>query len=725
MSRRAAYPGLLRAALLAVCLALWGGWPAPVHAQETPAPPEAEAPAPPALLVADRVYVSSDRTLVAEGNVEAFQGDTRLRAARIEFDRSQGTLKIDGPIRIDEGGRVTILADAAEMDDGLRNGLLTGARMVLDQQVQLAALQMSRVSGRYTQLYKSAVTSCHVCDDRPPLWQIRAKRVVHDQLERQLYFEEAQVRVLDVPVLYLPALRLPDPTLKRATGFLIPSIRTTTQLATGVKVPYFIRMGDHRDLTLEPYLSSRTRTLNWRYRQAFRRGRLEFEGAITRDDLIPGETRGVLFGEGLFDLGNDFELSFDIQATSDNAYLLDYGWGDLDRLKSEIALTRTKRNRFFRTSLIHFDSLRDGENESTLPTIVGDVRYEQRLFPNAIGGELRLAMVGHGHYRSSDLDVLGRDILRATAEAYWLRSWIGAQGLRADAEIGAAIDSFRINQDSFFPTRANRFTPRAGLTLRYPMARTTARGGIHQIEPVLQLAWSDVQGDPVPNDESRFSEFDRGNLLSLSRFPAYDRREDGPRMAYGLHWSRFGQGGWEASATVGQVIRKTADPSFTQSSGLSGTSSDILVAGQYKAANGLNLVARTLFDDAFSFSKAEFRGRWHNSWLNLDASYLWLGADPVEGRTRALSEIWFDGDYRVNQNWTAGANLRYDLSAASATTAGIGLIYRNECVEVDLSVDRRYTSSTSVEPSTVFGFTIALRGFSVAGDKERYKRTCS
>ena len=36
----------------------------------------------PALLVADSVFITSDKTLVAEGNVEAFQGDTRLRASR-------------------------------------------------------------------------------------------------------------------------------------------------------------------------------------------------------------------------------------------------------------------------------------------------------------------------------------------------------------------------------------------------------------------------------------------------------------------------------------------------------------------------------------------------------------------------------------------------------------------------------------------------------------------
>ena len=197
------------------------------HAQGIDAAPEEDSQ--PALLVADSVFITSDRKLVAQGNVEAFQGDTRLRASKITFDRENDTLTIEGPIRIDEGGTITVLANYAELDKDLQNGLLTGARMVLDQQLQLAALQMTRVNGRYTQLYKTAVTSCHVCDDgRPPLWQIRARKITHDQQERQLYFEDAQFLILDVPVLYFPGMRLPDPTLKRATGFLIPSVRSTS-----------------------------------------------------------------------------------------------------------------------------------------------------------------------------------------------------------------------------------------------------------------------------------------------------------------------------------------------------------------------------------------------------------------------------------------------------------------------------------------------------------------
>lgn len=692
------------------------------------APPEAattEEAAQPAMLVADQVFITPERQLIAEGNVEAFQGDIRLRARRIVFDRETGRLTVEGPIRIDQGGQATILASGAELDDGLQNGLLSGARMVFDQQLQLASLQMTRVGGRYTELYKTTVTSCNVCENgKAPLWQVRAQKVTHDQKEQQLYFEGAQFRVLDVPVFYFPGLRLPDPTLKRATGFLIPSIRTTSQLGTGIKVPYFFKLGDDKDLTLSPYISSKTRTLDFRYRQAFRRGRIEIEGAYTRDDLIPGEDRGFVFANGHFDLPEDFKLNFVVRTVSDNGYLADYGLPDLDRLRSEIAVTRIKRDSAFRIGLIHYETLRDSENEDEIPSNIFDVNYEQRYFPVGIGGEIRMGLIGHGHQRTSGADVVGRDIARATADVEWLRSWTFSQGLRADWRMGASVDKFRIWNDSNYPPEITRTTPRAALTLRYPMKRMAANA-THYIEPIAQVGWAQVSDEDVPNDESNFVEFDQGNLLALSRFPAPDQREDGTTTVIGLNWARYSKLGWQAFASAGQVFRQPADPRFSKTSGLGGTSSDILIAGQIKSPSGLGLTARGILDGALNFSKAEFRGDWTGERSNVSGTYLWLGRDPAESRSRAVSEFWFDGSYEVNPFWTASANLRYDIEDSQATRAGFGLVYKNECVTVNITVNRRYTTSTSVEPSTDFGFSIALNGFAVKSGNKEYRRTCS
>lgn len=713
--------------ILTCACALWMIAQSAALAQELPAPPK------PAVLIADNVSVSRNRVLTARGNVEAFQGQLRLTAQQISFDQRSGKLTIIGPITIQDGADITILADQAELSRDLQNGLLTGARMVLNQQLQLASVEMNRVNGRYTQLYKTAVTSCHVCDDgRPPLWQIRAKRVIHDQAEQQLYFDQAQFRIRNVPVFYLPRLRLPDPTLKRASGFLIPSLATTSQLGTGIKVPYFFKLGDHRDLTLTPYWSARTKTIEFRYRQAFRTGRIHFEGAVTRDKLRPGEDRGYVFGHGRFDLARDYVLEFDLETTSDDAYLTEYSYSNKDRLDSEVSISRTRRDKYVRFGFVNFKTLRDGEDNATLPTNVIDGVYERRLFPTALGGELRLSANAHAHFRRSDLDIDGpdldsdidgRDVLRLNLEANWIRQWTTVGGFLIQSQLGFAADAFQVNQDSSFPDAEAGFAPHAAMTLRYPLIKRTSRA-THVLEPLVQIAFVGGSDLNVPVDESTRVEFDEGNLLSLSRFPRPDRRERGQSAAIGVQWARFAQNGMDTKLTFGQVLRRQNDSDFTTTSGLSGTSSDFLLAAQLRTNGGLSIVGRTLFNEQFDVSKAEVRGDWIGKRTKIGTSFIWLTDDAAEDRATAVSELTFDGSYAINQNWTTSANVRYDLIDDRAASAGVGLEYNNECVSVDLGINRRYTSSTSVEPSTSLGFTVSLRGFAASNGTEKYARSC-
>ena len=174
--------------------------------------------------------------------------------------------------------------------------MLTSARLVLQQQLQLAAAEIQRVDGRYTAMQRVVASSCKICaGSSTPLWEIRARRVVHDQAKQQLYFDHAQFRLGGVPVMYIPRLRMPDPSLKRASGFLLPSLKNNSNFGTGLMLPYFIKIGDSRDLTVTPFFTTGgIRTVNLRYRQAFATGGIEISGGMSRDRLLPGETRGYV-----------------------------------------------------------------------------------------------------------------------------------------------------------------------------------------------------------------------------------------------------------------------------------------------------------------------------------------------------------------------------------------------------------------------------------------------
>ncbi|WP_225027309.1 LPS-assembly protein LptD [Xinfangfangia pollutisoli] len=677
-----------------------------------------------ATLVSDRLEITGDNQLVASGAVEIFYQGNRLRAARLVYDKASDRLQIEGPIILtDAGGNTTLFASAADLSADMTEGILTSARLVLNQQLQIAANRAMRIGGRYTELDQVVASSCKICENSPvPLWEIRAARVVHDQEARQLYFDQAQFRVAGLPIFYIPRLRMPDPTLDRTTGFLMPVVRTTSDLGFGLKLPYFVALGEDKDLTVTPYLTARhSRTLELRYRQAFRTGKIEVTGALTRDRLLPGEDRGFIFANGEFDLPDDFKLTFRLQAASDNAYLLDYGYSDTDMLDSRVEISRTRRNGFFSARVVSFQSLRDDEDNNTLPSLITDVTFHRRFSLWTLGGEGGFRLQTHSHLRTSnnpldgpDPDDIadGRDVSRISARIDWRRSFILAGGIEATILGEASADAYTIGQDGIYGGDHARSHAAAGVELRWPWVKHVAEtGATHVIEPVVQLIWAGQNGARIPNEDSALVEFDEGNIWSLDRFPGADAVEEGKRANIGVSWTRYDPAGWSLGMTVGRVVRDRDRDQFGVASGLNTGQSDWLAALTVDWQNGFAATGRVILDDDFALTKGELRLALNREKVALSTSAIWAVADPQENRPDPTREFAFDARWQATPALMAKMSGRYDFQTDRGTLAGMGVEYRNDCVLVDFSVSRRFTSSTSVTPTTSFGLSVDLIGF--------------
>ena len=686
-----------------------------------------------ASLVAERVEITGTSQLIAEGDVEIFFKGRRLKAQRIVYDSTTDRLQITGPIVLVDDSGTFILASQADLSADLADGVLKSARLVLNQQLQLASTEVQRVGGRYTRLGRTVASSCQVCAANPrPLWEIRASQVVHDQQTRQLYFDDAQFRIAGIPVFYLPRLRIPDPTLKRANGFLRPKLRTTSGLGTGIKLPYFLAIGDSADLTITPYATlNKGRAVELRYRQAFRTGTIEVNGAFARDALLPGENRGYFLATGGFVLPRDFQLSFRLEAVTDPAYLLDYGVSEKDRLDSRLAITRTRRNEYMAAQFTYFNSIRDAEVNATLPSVIGDLTFHRRFSGGPLGGEAGLQFQTHSHRRASastlDADGNGisdgRDLSRASLRLDWRRGFILSNGIEVTGLGEMTADFYSISQDAIYGGNTARVHGAAAVELRWPWLRATA-GASHVIEPIAQLIWSPSTAETLPNEDSALVEFDEGNLFSLNRFPGSDATERGVRANLGVSWTRYDPEGWSVGATLGRVVRARDLNQFGVASGLDGPSSDLLAAVQLTLASGLQVTNRLVFDDGFDMTKGEVRLDLAKDRYGISSGYIWNIADLSENRPDPTSELAFDGYYKLSEGWTGKASGRYDFEASRATKAGLGLEFKNECVVVDLSLSRRFTSSTSVQPTTDFGLSVELAGIG-GGTKAGPARRCS
>lgn len=679
-----------------------------------------------ALLVADSVLITTENRLVADGNVEAFFEGTRLFTDKIVYDQEADELIIPGPVRIHEPNGDVFLADSADLDSKLKNGILIGARYVLNEEMQILSAQTDRVGdGRFTVLRKVITTSCQICGNGPPIWQIRSKSAIHDRQEKQIYFKNAQFRLLGVPVLYMPRMRIPDPTLKRTTGFLMPSFIWDSNLGNGLKLPYFITMGDHADLTLTPFVTAKTKTLEYRVRRMFRKGYVEVRGAVSQDALLPGQTRNYLTGFGTFDLGNSFVLSFDVETASDRGYRGTYGYSGRDRLGSGVTLTRVKRDVFFKAEVLNFETLRDNESNDTQPTGVANVAYERRYRFANLGGELTSRVEAHGHRRPSTTDIVGRDMSRIHVDLNYAQDWTLAGGLRAGLTTGLGVDRHFVRDDSTANGQSTSVVPSAALKLSWPLVARTDGGASYLLEPIAQIGWSGGTPSTLPNDESVLVDWDEGNLLSLSRFPTKERRETGTVGAIGLRWQRLHAESWSAGLTIGQVFRQTADPSFSRTSGLQSLTSDTLLSLYAETAWGGAVRARGLFDAGFDPVKVEAQFSYARNKWSVSGNYVELQADTAENRTSPVAEWSLNSTYRVSRHWTAAANWQYDLLTDRAARTGGKVTYQNECISIGLGAARSFASSSTLVPKTTYELAIALRGFSTGGSGKAARRQCT
>ncbi len=688
-----------------------------------------------ARLVADALRIAGDSTLIAEGHVEIFYQGKVLRAQRVVYDQPNDSLRLDGPIILSDGENTSILASQAQLSADLSQGVMTSARLVLSQQLQLAAATLNRVNGRYTSLDKVVASSCKICKgSTTPLWELRAKRVVHDQTEQQLYFDAAQLRLGGVPVFYIPRLRMPDPSLQRATGFLIPSLRTSSTLGTGLHLPYFIKIGDHRDVTLTPFFTTKgSKTVELRYRQAFRTGNIELSGSLSRDRLLAGSNRAYLLATGHFDLPRDFKLALRAEAVTDPAYLLDYGYSQTDRLDSRIEISRTRRNEYISGRLISFHSIREGEDNATLPSIVGDLTFARRFSLGPLGGMGKFQLQTHAHTRTSkattdgtDADNIsdGRDMQRLSLHADWRRTFALQNGIQMAVLGETAGDFYHITQDAIYAGSKTRLHGAIAAELRWPWVKSSQNGVSHLIEPVAQLVFASNGASTIPNEDSALVEFDEGNLFALSRFPGSDAVENGARANLGINYLRSDPNGWTLGVTAGRVVRKGDPLLFSAGSGLDGLRSDWMVAWQLDMAQ-LGLSNRVLFDDAFNVTKAELAAAFTSDRLTMTTGYTHTVADASEARYSPIRELTLASGYKFNENWSGNLSSRYDFETERTAKAGAGLTFRNECLLVDLSLSRRFTSSTSVVASTDFGLAVELLGFggsSSAGSARQCRR---
>ena len=134
-----------------------------------------------------------------------------------------------------------------------------------------------------TDLSKSVFTVCKIRKDKCPPWLLKAKKITHDKIKKTIYYNNATLKVYDIPIFYFPKFFHPDPTVKRQSGFLTPFFTDTTTVGAGFGLPYYWAISNEKDFTFTPKLYAKENILFLNeYRQAFRNGFLILDTSYTQ-----------------------------------------------------------------------------------------------------------------------------------------------------------------------------------------------------------------------------------------------------------------------------------------------------------------------------------------------------------------------------------------------------------------------------------------------------------
>ena len=323
------------------------------------------------------------------------------------------------------------------------------------------------------------------------------------------------------------------------------------------------------------------------------------------------------------------------------------------------------------------------------------------------------------------------DSRQASGNVEWRRNFTLIGGVRLETYAQARADVFSVGDAHEATTGPTGVTMQAaagsttrglgtlGTTLSWPLIRQVGNSSLI-LEPIVQLAVSPRQGLNlnIPNEDSVAFEFDETNLFSYNRLPGVDLYEGGFRANVGGRANLVWDGGHTATLTVGRVFRDAPDPIFTLQTGLQGTSSDYVVAGTVSPINGLQLFSRSRLDtSSFHVHREEFGADFSAAWFRGGVRYDY-NENALFVNGNGIVQIGKTEDANANfeafplKNWGASVNFTRDLQQKINPIEQFGLIYRDDCIRVDViyTHDETYAAAIGASNSITVRLTLATFG---------------
>ena len=578
----------------------------------------------PALLYADKLTADHELGLiVARGNVKIYHEDRQLKADVVTYNKQTGIITASGNVILTQPSGEVTFANYVEITGDLKNGIMREIRMIMADEAKLAAISGTRRDGTKTQLERSVYSPCKVCrerPDKPPVWQIKSQTTLWDSESHDIIHTDAFIEMFGVPVMYVPYLRHPDPTIKRRSGLLAPVFGYSSDAKTFIMVPYYYVISDDKDLTLSPLVTADEGFfLGGEYRQRLNQGKVKLAGSLGQGNRFSSskgkskqKVRGHIDSTLKYNINKDWRARLDVVRSTDQTYLRQfpyYGYVAENSLVSKGLAEGFYGRNYYKVEGMAFQTMKDGDPQSRVPLILPllDMNYLSR--PQGIG------------YRwSIDANALvvsrkrGTDTRRLSLKGGWqlpLNSPLGDV-----YTLSASVRGDAYHRDNFVPENSNqkeegfrgRFFPQASVDWRYPFVSYLTEGQVI-LEPILNFVVSPKLNDQekIPNEDGFILEPNDYSLFFENRLPGLDRIDDGTRFTYGFKSDVDVASELQAGLFLGQTYSFKSSREILGETGFEKRWSDYIGRIYVTVGNNLDLRYRFRVDrDNLRLRRSEF-----------------------------------------------------------------------------------------------------------------------
>jgi LPS-assembly protein len=371
---------------------------------------------------ADRItHQQKPEKIIAEGRVilqqmkEETPTGLEIKADRIEYHVDINTVDAVGSLLLQDKND-ELRAAEAEFDLNKQTGFFKQATIFWqDTNLSASADLINKTGINSYHFVNGKLTTCPPSRDKAPDWSIWG-RDVEINLNDYARLKHATFRVKDVPVFYLPYLRIPIRKDKKG-GILFPEYSSSSRNGTGIIAPVFINLSPSYDMTLYPgYYSERGPLLAGEFRYiadfdskgTFMFTYLDDRLEDTPDDdfksdgiLRTNSQRYWIRGKADHDFGNRLVAKLDLDLVSDRDFLQEFQKGiigfdrgnndflahynrgfqaeTVDRRENTLQLSKVWTTTDLQAEVNIIDDLRDDPQELTPPWAVPRIAYSGLL----------------------------------------------------------------------------------------------------------------------------------------------------------------------------------------------------------------------------------------------------------------------------------------------------------------------------------------------------------